>query len=130
MENPLKLFYLVFLIPLLFRKGRYPPLLYPAPAAYSQTPTDQYKAGIFENNVTSQNLTCWLSIYGFTNNDPKSCLNKIAANNYLELLNENLCVGFEDVRKPQKANYPYHPEQWYSLPDYSLTDYKTYKKCE
>jgi hypothetical protein len=75
---------------------------------------------VYESAISEPSLFCWLNAMGFNGGEDKSeeCTNTGYAEEYMDMLNKNICVRTDDVSRASLLTYPYKAKPSAGIPIY------------
>lgn len=89
------------------------PLIIPLPADYTRSSDAKYEHDILPESVAEPSIECWMAAYGYLPGDHAAeCTKTGYADEFMEMLNRDLCVGYDFVRPAPARAYPYHAKAW------------------
>lgn len=59
-----------------------------------------------QKNIVAPSLNCWLGVMGYTHIDLEKCTGENIALRYLDLLNQNICIGYAQAERYPDHVYP------------------------
>ncbi len=108
--------------------GEFEPLTIPLNPEYGMTQVpksntekslvknDDYS--VTENVIADPSLQCWMVAFGFASSENVTCTNTGYAEEFMSLLNKNICVRRDITEAASKLSYPYNVKPSLGRPKY------------
>jgi len=85
---------------------------------------------IAEEEIAEPSLRCWMLSFGFSSGEISQCKNSEYAEQYLEMLNKNICVYRNHTEKGPLRTYPYQARTYAGKPNYVYSAFYWNDDCK